>query len=880
MGLRRFRWSPAFFKAHAGIPPSLNDYMWTLWLEAENASRHIMTAYDSAQLNGNGTLVCNPGRIETNATSDANFTNDFTMQTYITPQTGFNDDLAGIFEAEIGETNRWHLYVLTDGRMAFYVERGNVFEINLESVALTWTIGTEYHVAVTRSGNDFKLFRDGVIVDSSTTAVTFPSLGATAIEIGRFKRTGFTDTHIYADYRLTSMSHGIARWTADFSSNLPTELTVDEYTILALNYEGAEGIADSSDSQHTVRLYDDANIVDRVLNLDGSDYVDLPDSSDWDVDDDDFTAECWINPTNAAGGIGYIMSAGSGATVAQESWSFRVETNNTISCLIYSSSFGYNITSVGSVPDDTWSHVALTRQGGTMRCYVNGIQVGTSSVSSAVIGNQAAPFTIGGTYEVHLGTTGARFNGKIARVHITKNLCRYPDGTSFTPESRTSDITTDSNSVLALNFNGSDNATRIIDDAKPSYAITVGDTFEDNNFNTRRWNVTEGTAPQVSSGLVSWLNVNGNRTIATRPTLAYSEDFTQEVDWSWDNIFSPSSSIAIGTDALMASGGACDIFYQKTSSTTQYVIRVNSSQTIYNTDVADLTTDKVRWRRTGTTLYAERWNGSAWITMASGTNSSDYTGITLKTYNDDGSPTFNAHFEEAILNGSNETLYVNTDTGETPIIPDISTNENDITQTDSSKQPLYKPSNEITTLAVESFDGINDSMSVANANLTNMDFGTDTFVIFAIVRRTVTSRTETIIEKYDLTGGNEDGFLLNMSATGLVFFECSDGSGTRSYAASTNEIDDGNIKLITAIRDGSTGLRLRINGTEEVFSSSQNPTSVLDVTNTFDLEMGDGSDPGIEGNYWSDNIGGILIRDTLDSMETIESILMNKYGIS
>jgi hypothetical protein len=68
---------------------------------------------------------------------------------------------------------------------------------------------------------------------------------------------------------------------------------------------------------------------------------------------------------------------------------------------------------------NTWYHVALSRNGTSMRIFVNGSQGGTTQTTS-----QSYEFT---TTSTAIGSAGATFylNGYIQDLRITKGLARY-----------------------------------------------------------------------------------------------------------------------------------------------------------------------------------------------------------------------------------------------------------------------------------------------------------------------------------------------------------------------------------------------------------------------------------------------------------------------
>lgn len=76
-----------------------------------------------------------------------------------------------------------------------------------------------------------------------------------------------------------------------------------------------------------------------------------------------------------------------------------------------------------------WTHVAVVRDASdVIRAYVGGVQVGSATI--VFNNNDAATFNVG-----HDINTAFTMDGYIKEFRVTKGVCRYPGGTSFTPPS-------------------------------------------------------------------------------------------------------------------------------------------------------------------------------------------------------------------------------------------------------------------------------------------------------------------------------------------------------------------------------------------------------------------------------------------------------------
>lgn len=79
---------------------------------------------------------------------------------------------------------------------------------------------------------------------------------------------------------------------------------------------------------------------------------------------------------------------------------------------------------------NTYYDVAFVADGSTARLYIDGVQVASGSITGTRVQNQTA-CRIG-----HLSTESSifrYFNGRIDDLQVTRGVCRYPNGTTFTP---------------------------------------------------------------------------------------------------------------------------------------------------------------------------------------------------------------------------------------------------------------------------------------------------------------------------------------------------------------------------------------------------------------------------------------------------------------
>ncbi len=204
----------------------------------------------------------------------------------------------------------------------------------------------------------------------------------------------------------------------------------DPYTKLLIHADGAF-TGDSSVTPHTVTvngpLLADAQskFGGKSFIFDGNnDDLTIANHADFEMGAGDFTVECWYK-TSAGGGqwANPIIAYGTN-TAAGSSW--KIYGGEYLWGYIWSGSTDYNVTATTATNDDQWHHVALCRNGDTMKIFIDGTEEDSVSVTGITC-NDAAAATL------YVGTDGAgtRYTGYIDEIRISKGVARYT--ANFTP---------------------------------------------------------------------------------------------------------------------------------------------------------------------------------------------------------------------------------------------------------------------------------------------------------------------------------------------------------------------------------------------------------------------------------------------------------------
>jgi hypothetical protein len=161
------------------------------------------------------------------------------------------------------------------------------------------------------------------------------------------------------------------------------------------------------------------------------DWLDISDATAFVFGSSDLTVECWYYPIQR-GRYSKIV----GPTGASADYPFAIYHGLDVNSGNPQAAFGPSTSawftnasaiSFGAVADNQWVHLAVVRQGDTFRTYRNGVQQATGTTDSA-------GQSLGSISALRIGRSGDFYNKcLIDDFRVTKGVCRYPSGTTFTP---------------------------------------------------------------------------------------------------------------------------------------------------------------------------------------------------------------------------------------------------------------------------------------------------------------------------------------------------------------------------------------------------------------------------------------------------------------
>lgn len=387
--------------------------------------------------------------------SDSNFTIEFWLK-----QNGLPDSSAIVFNNNHSNINGLSIYYFNQNNslLASTWDSDNTNSPSM-TIPMGATDASWRHYALVRNGNQFVSYRDGIKVAEDNRPSPIAS-GTGKITIGGSSISGVNKSiNAYIDdFRISKIArysntvfnppigafpNGSIIQPTPTPTPTPTLPDPDIYygsTSLLLHMNGpnySNNIIDNSTITKNVIANNGAALRNNIskfgnsslsiLNVNNS-YLSVDSHPDFGFGTGDFTIEMWIYPldknswrtlisvgTYNSGGILWRIGTNADSLYIAGSW------------VDWSPSSNINI--------NTWNHVALTRQSGSVRVFVNGNVVQTWANGSDL--GSSRPVYIGAG--AHSLGSGESFNGYIDDVRIAKGVARYVS--SFTvPNTAFSDI--------------------------------------------------------------------------------------------------------------------------------------------------------------------------------------------------------------------------------------------------------------------------------------------------------------------------------------------------------------------------------------------------------------------------------------------------------
>ena len=459
----------------------------------------------------------------------------------------------------------------TDNKIGMYV--GNsIVEANSTITLNAWT-----HVAAVRSSGVSKLYINGV-AQTATVSYSGSSSGDGIARIGCAgdNPTGTNYTGYISNMRWVV---GTAVYTTNFTPSTTPLTAITNTSLLtcqsnrfidnssnnfALTVTGTPSVQRFSPFAPTSAY--STSVIGGSGYFDGTgDYLSCGSQTAYAFGTGNFTVEAWIYPTATTGTYQSIIDSRSSDGSAA-GWNLGFAPNYVF---VYNAGFVLS-SSAGSVPYNTWTHVAFVRNGSTIALYINGISSASTSTASnftdSAVSIGANPFASSQT-----------FLGYIANARLVKGTAVYT--ANFTPP--TAPLTAITNTSLLCNMtNGA-----IYDNAEMNDLETVG------NAQISTAVKKYGTGSLYFDGTGDWLFT------ANRPNLTFAGSFTIEF---WINF----SSVPANFIGLMAG----------TSANTQLFITTKSNGT------------GLRFGLTGVVEYAagsKTWSTGVWYHIALVRNGTD-----------------------------------------------------------------------------------------------------------------------------------------------------------------------------------------------------------------------------------------------------------------
>lgn len=267
----------------------------------------------------------------------------------------------------------------------------------------------------------------------------------------------------------------------------------DDYTVFLCHGDGADGttvFTDSSPRGWPIIQYTSAQ-VDTAVKKFGTGSVMFPNGTasciyvpynagitDWSFGTGDFTIDFWIYISGTPGDYRGIISTEE--TPGGTGWVIALKPSTLVPVFYYPYNFGTGplLESSSAISATTWTHIAVVRYGTSLKMYMNGTQVASTTLNASdqINAGSSCGLMIGRLYYNYSGdyiTSGG--DAYLDEIRINKGLARWTAAFSVPTGAYGGGYGLDDYVKLLLRGNGVDGSTYIVDSSYYTpKAITVG----------------------------------------------------------------------------------------------------------------------------------------------------------------------------------------------------------------------------------------------------------------------------------------------------------------------------------------------------------------------------------------------------------------------
>jgi hypothetical protein len=363
-------------------------------------------------------------------------TGDFTIEMWYYPTTLTGGGADALYDSRPTSTNGAYLSIFrgTGNDMSLFVNNGTRLVCSVLINSNSWN-----HIAVTRTSGTTRIFVNGNPGTTTWSDTTNYVNGSSRPIIGR---NGHTAREYLNGYLSSySIQKGVAKYTANFTPPTSPQLTGDYSQSLLLNAYPAIYDTTRKNAIETVGSYSGANggppygaRAERYSHyFNGTnDYLNIPYSPDFDFGTGDFTIETWVyiagnsalNSSNAR-----VATIIGGYNSSSTGWLLHIGGNSTVTGTALfleaiNSGVATEARATVSITQSVWNHIAITRNAGIVRFFLNGQIVGSAISFNSTANTGNSSLFIGRTNSASV-TNYQYLLGYLHDLRVTKGFARY-----------------------------------------------------------------------------------------------------------------------------------------------------------------------------------------------------------------------------------------------------------------------------------------------------------------------------------------------------------------------------------------------------------------------------------------------------------------------